>query len=243
MTKPRRVLLKLSGEALMGDLPYGVDQNVLSQFVSEIAQAYHQNIEIAIVVGGGNIFRGVQGIAKGMDRSSADYVGMMATVMNSITLVDAMRQQGVKAKGLSSIEMPRVMDLFSKDKALEAFDRKEILVFAGGTGSPFFTTDTAAALKAAEIGADILLKATQVDGIYEADPKKIPDARRFQQLSYQDCLTNHYEVMDTAAFSLCRDHQIPIRVFSLKHAGAIASALQGANVGTLVAHGLTATLM
>ncbi len=237
MTKPRRVLLKLSGEALMGELAYGVDQQVLHSFISEIAQAYKDGIQIAIVVGGGNIFRGVQGIAKGMDRSSADYVGMMATIMNSITLVDALKQQGIKAKCLSSIEMPRVMDLFTKEKAMEGFDRQEVLVFAGGTGSPFFTTDTAAALKAAEIEADVVLKATQVDGIYEADPRKNPHAKRFKQLSYHDCLVNGYEVMDTSAFSLCRDHRIPIRVFSLKAKGAIAQALRGDAIGTLVADG------
>ena len=234
----RRILLKLSGEALMGTQDFGIDDQMLTRVASEIKQAYDQGIEIGIVVGGGNLFRGVQGTAKGMNRTKADYVGMMATIMNTLILSDALEQAECPTQTFCSIEMPRVMDLFTARDAEKAFQNRKVCIFAGGTGSPFFTTDTAAALKAAEINAHELLKATQVDGVYEADPRLDENARRYRQLSFQECLTRNLKVMDQAAFSLCQAEDINLRVFDMHHAGNLHQALLGDNLGTVVGNGL-----
>lgn len=234
----RRVLLKLSGEALMGAGQFGIDPEALSAFASQITQAHAAGVEVGVVVGGGNIFRGVQGSTSGMDRATADTMGMMATVMNALALTDALKAAGARVSSFCSLEMPRVMALFTHRDARAALDRGEVCVFAGGTGSPFFTTDTGAALKAAEVGASEVLKGTQVDGVYEADPRVDPNARLFAQLSHQDCLTRELKVMDSAAFSLCQASQLSIRIFNLHREGALISALMGEPLGTLVGPGL-----
>jgi len=234
----RRVLLKLSGEALMGAGQFGIDPEALSAFASQITQAHAAGVEVGVVVGGGNIFRGVQGSTSGMDRATADTMGMMATVMNALALTDALKAAGARVSSFCSLEMPRVMALFTHRDARAALDRGEVCVFAGGTGSPFFTTDTGAALKAAEVGASEVLKGTQVDGVYEADPRVDPNARLFAQLSHQDCLTRELKVMDSAAFSLCQASQLSIRIFNLHREGALISALMGKPLGTLVGPGL-----
>jgi uridylate kinase len=230
----RRVLLKLSGEALMGTADFGIQSETLQRFVDEIALAHSQGIQIGIVVGGGNLFRGVQGTAGGMQRSSADYMGMMATIMNVLALADGFRQKGHNVRSFCSIEMPRVMDLFSYRAVMSAFKEGAICLFAGGTGSPYFTTDTGAALKAAEIEATELLKATQALGIYEADPRSNPQARLYRQVSFQTCLSHRLQVMDQAAFALCQSEGIPIRVFSLQIQNALTQALLGDEIGTRV---------
>jgi uridylate kinase len=235
----RRILLKLSGEALMGQSPFGIEPASMTRYVSEIVVALQEGVQVGIVVGGGNLFRGVQGTASGMDRTSADYMGMMATIMNGLALTDAFRSQGQTAQSFCSIEMPRVMEFFTKRGAEHAFDQGAVCIFSGGTGSPFFTTDTAAALKAAEIGADEVLKATQVDGVYESDPRENPTARRYDQLNFNECLTRGLKVMDSAAFSICQAEKIPLRVFDLHHAGHLTRALLGEPIGTLVGPGLS----
>ena len=234
----RRVLLKLSGEALMGSQDFGIDENTLDRVVKDLCTASQSGVQIGIVVGGGNLFRGVQGTAKGMDRTSADYMGMMATVMNTLALVDAIRRAQHPADGFCSIEMPRVLEFFTRRAALAAFDRGSICVFAGGTGSPFFTTDTAAALKAAEVDAVEVLKATQVDGVYDADPRTNPEARCFEQLSFAECLSKGFKVMDSAAFSICQAENIPLRVFNMHRPDVLRAALMGEPLGTLVGSGL-----
>ena len=231
----RRVLLKLSGEALMGKQEFGIDDEMLMRVAQEIKQAHQTGIEIGIVVGGGNLFRGVQGTAKGMDRTQADYVGMMATIMNSIILQDALQRVECACHTFCTIEMPRVLDLFTARDAKKALAQGKVCIFAGGTGNPFFTTDSAAALKAAEINAVEVLKATQVDGVYEADPRTHPQARRYTQLSFKTCLTQQLKVMDQSAFSICQAEGIGLRVFDLHQVGHLARALQGEALGTLVA--------
>ena len=218
----------------MGPMNFGVDQETLSRYVDEIVHAANDGIEIGIVVGGGNLFRGLQGSAQGMNRSRADSIGMLATLMNAITLVDALQRVGQGARAFSSVSMPKFMELFTYRAATESLMKGEILVFGGGTGNPYFTTDSAAALRAAEIGATELLKATQVDGIYNADPKKDPNAKRYAQLSFQDCLDQGLKVMDSTAFGLCQAESIPLRVFELGPSGDLYRALIGAPIGTRV---------
>ena len=218
----------------MGAGQFGIDPETLNAFASQITQAHRSGVEIGVVVGGGNIFRGVQGSTSGMDRATADTMGMMATVMNALALTDALKAAGARVSSFCSLEMPRVMALFTHRDARAALDRGEVCVFAGGTGSPFFTTDTGAALKAAEVGASEVLKATQVDGVYEADPRSTPDARLFAQLSLQECLTRELKVMDSAAFSLCQASQLSIRIFHLHREGNLLAALMGEPLGTLV---------
>jgi len=230
----RRVLLKLSGEALMGAGQFGIDPEALSAYATQIAQAQSQGVEVGVVVGGGNIFRGVQGSTTGMDRATADTMGMMATVMNALALTDALKASGARVSSFCSLEMPRVMQLFTHRDARAALERGEVCVFAGGTGSPFFTTDTGAALKAAELDADEVLKATQVDGVYDADPRVNSSARRYAQLSHADCLSQGLQVMDSAAFSLCQASSLSIRIFNLHQEGALIAALLGEPLGTVV---------
>jgi len=232
--KYKRILLKLSGEALMGAQGYGIDPAVVHQIALEVKSLVDLGIEVALVVGGGNIFRGLAGSAKGMDRSTADYSGMLATVMNSLALQDGLEKAGVQTRVQSAIEMREVAEPFIRRRAVRHLEKGRVVIFAAGTGNPYFTTDTAASLRALEIGADVLLKATKVDGIYEADPVRNPSARRFDHLTYMDVLSKELKVMDATAISLCKESDLPIIVFNLNVPGNIERALRGEPVGTVV---------
>ncbi|MEY3263056.1 MAG: uridylate kinase [Pseudomonadota bacterium] len=236
MTTPayKRVLLKLSGEALMGDDPYGINRATIDRMVSDVSDVAKLGVEIAIVIGGGNIFRGVAPGAQGMDRATADYMGMLATVMNSLALADAMRQAGMVARVMSAIGIEQVVEPYVRPKALQYLEEGKIVIFAAGTGNPFFTTDTAAALRGAEIGAEVVLKATKVDGVYSADPKKDPSATRYASITFDEAISQHLQVMDATAFALCRDQKLPIKVFSIVKAGALQRVVMGEDEGTLV---------
>ena len=217
----KRVLLKLSGEALMGDDAFGINPVTIDAMVSEIAQVVNSGVELAIVIGGGNIFRGVAGGAAGMDRATADYMGMLATMMNSLALQDALRQKGVEARVQSALRMDQVVEPYIRPRAIRAMSEGKVVIFAAGTGNPFFTTDTAAALRGAEMGVEVMLKATKVDGIYSADPKKDPSATRYDQISFNEAIAKNLAVMDATAFALCRDQKLPINVFSILKSGAL----------------------
>ena len=230
----RRVLLKLSGEALMGDDPYGINKTTIDAIVAEIAQVVAQKTELAIVIGGGNIFRGVALGASGMDRATADYMGMIATVMNALALQDAFRQSGIEARVQSALRIDQVVEPYIRPKAIRYLEEGKVVIFAAGTGNPFFTTDTAAALRGAEVGAQVVIKATKVDGIYSADPVKDPSATRYDALSFDEAISKNLRVMDATAFALCRDQRLPIRVLSLFKSGALLAAVRGAPEGTLV---------
>jgi len=230
----KRILLKLSGEALMGDDAYGINNATLASIVSEIKAVTDIGVAIGIVVGGGNIFRGMAGAAGGMDRANADYMGMLATVMNAMALADALRQAGLDARVQSSFHIAQVVETYVRGKALSYLSEGKVVIFGGGTGNPFFTTDTAAALRGAEIGADIVLKATKVDGVYTADPKKDPAATRFAKISFDEAIGRGLGVMDATAFALCRDQKLPINVFSIFKAGALKRVVMGEDEGTLV---------
>ena len=229
-----RVLLKLSGEALMGDGTYGIDANVATRIASEVADILSLGVQTAIVIGGGNIFRGVAASARGMDRSTADYMGMLATVMNALALQDALEQQGVPTRVLSAIEMRAVAEPFIRRRAIRHLEKGRVVVFAAGTGNPYFTTDTAAALRAMEVKADVILKATKVDGIYTADPVTNPAATRYEQISYLQVLQDRLQVMDATAISLCMDNKLPIVVFNLRTPGNVRRVVSGEPVGTTV---------
>ncbi len=230
----RRVLLKLSGEALMGEDAYGINRQVIERMVREIASVVSRGIELAVVIGGGNIFRGVAPGASGMDRATADYMGMLATVMNSLALQDALRQAGVVARVQSALKIEQVVEPYIRPKALRYLEEGKVVIFAAGTGNPFFTTDTAAALRGAEIGAEIVLKATKVDGVYTADPARDPSAVRYGRISFDEAISRNLKVMDATAFALCRDQRLPIKVFSILKEGALARVLAGEDEGTLV---------
>ncbi|MGA8008909.1 MAG: UMP kinase [Thiomonas sp.] len=232
MSQYKRVLLKLSGEALMGDDAYGINRATIEAMVRDIADVVHAGVQLAIVIGGGNIFRGVAGGAVGMDRATADYMGMLATVMNSLALSDAMKHAGLNPRVMSAIAIDQVVESYVRPKALQYLDEGKSVIFAGGTGNPFFTTDTAAALRAAEIGAEVMLKATKVDGIYTADPSKDPKAQRYARISFDDAIAQRLEVMDSTAFALCRDQKLPIRVFSIFKPGALMRVIRGEDEGT-----------
>jgi len=229
-----RILLKLSGEALMGDQTYGVDPAVTTRIAHEVAAIQALGVQTAIVIGGGNIFRGLAASARGMDRSTADYMGMLATVINSLALQDALERNGVPTRVLTAIEMRAVAEPFIRRRAMRHLEKGRVVVFAAGTGNPYFTTDTAAALRAMEIRADVILKATKVDGIYSADPVKDPSARRYERISYLDVLQQQLQVMDTTAISLCMDNALPIVVFNMHEDGNIGRVVRGEPVGTLV---------
>jgi uridylate kinase len=229
-----RVLLKLSGEALMGDQNYGVDPIVATQIAREVADIQGMGVETAIVIGGGNIFRGVAASARGMDRATADYMGMLATVINALALQDALEQQGVVTRVVTAIEMRAVAEPFIRRRVIRHLEKGRVVVFGAGTGNPFFSTDTAAALRAMEIKADVILKATKVDGIYDADPMVSPNASRFDRISYLQVLEQRLKVMDATAISLCMDNRLPIVVFNLRTAGNIKRAIVGEAVGSLV---------
>ena len=230
----RRVLLKLSGEALMGEAGYGIDMNVVGRIAQEIKHSIEAGAQIALVVGGGNIFRGLAGAAQGMDRANADYMGMLATVMNSLAMHNALERVGVPARVMSAIPMPSVCETFIRPKALHHLERGRVVIFAAGTGNPFFTTDTTAALRAVEMDCDAMAKATQVDGVYSADPKQDPKAQRYDHLTYDEVLTRNLKVMDGAAIALARDNDLPVIVFSIGEAGNLVRVLRGEARCTLV---------
>lgn len=230
----RRVLLKLSGEALMGEHAYGIDREMLSTIVAEIGELVAMRVQVAIVIGGGNIFRGVAPAATGMDRTTADYMGMLATIMNALALYDMLRSSGVAARVQSAINVEPVAEPYVRGKALRYLEEGKVVIFAAGTGNPFFTTDTAAALRGREVDAEIVLKATKVDGVYSADPLKDPAAQRYQALSFDEAIRQDLKVMDATALALCRDQKLPIRVFSIFKRGALRRAVCGMDEGTLV---------
>ena len=232
--KYRRILLKLSGEALMGNVDYGIDPVVISDLAAEIVAVQRAGAEVGLVIGGGNIFRGAGLAAAGMDRVTGDHMGMLATVINALAMADALEKQGGFARVMSAIKINEVCEDYIRRRAIRHMEKGRIALFAAGTGNPFFTTDSAAALRASEIGADLLLKATKVDGIYDADPKKNPGARKFDRLSYDEVIARNLQVMDTAAFALCRDNQVPLRIYDMMQPGALMRILRGEDLGTLV---------
>ena len=232
--KFKRILLKLSGEALMGADSYGINHQTIAEIVNEVKSVVDMGVQVGVVIGGGNIFRGVAPAARGMDRAQADYMGMLATVMNGLALQDAMRVAGIVARVQSAFNIEQVVEPYIRGRAIRYLEQGRTVIFAGGTGNPFFTTDTAAALRGAEIGAEVVLKATKVDGIYTADPKKDPSATRFDMISFDEAISRNLAIMDTTAFALCRDRKLPIKVFSIFKAGALKRVVLGENEGTLV---------
>ena len=232
----KRILLKLSGEALQGGETSGIDFDTLGLIADEVAQAHALGVEIGIVIGGGNIFRGARNTQTGLDRPTGDYMGMLATVINALAVQAALEKRGAPTRVLTAIEMRPVAEPYIRRRATRHLEKGRVVIFGGGTGNPFFTTDTAAALRANEIGAEILFKATRVDGVYDADPEQVPTATRYDELTYTDVLAKNLRVMDAAAISLCRDNKVPILVFNLTRPGSILKALQGEPLGTLV-HG------
>ncbi|MEE2787380.1 MAG: UMP kinase [Myxococcota bacterium] len=230
----KRVLLKLSGEALIGTGEYGISPEVIQRIAQEVKVVQNSGIEVAVVIGGGNIFRGVAGAAQGMDRTNADYMGMLATVINSIALQEGFEKHGMFTRVMSGIEMPRIAEPFIRRRAIRHLEKGRLVVFAAGTGNPYFTTDTAAALRAVEIDADVVLKATKVDGIYDADPFEVPTATLYKTVSYSECLANNLRAMDATAISLCRENQMPIIVFNLNEPNNIVRVCQGEDVGTRI---------
>jgi uridylate kinase len=233
----RRVLLKLSGEALMGTDAYGINREVITRIAEELKSVAATGVQCAVVIGGGNIFRGIAPGAQGMDRSTADHMGMLATVINALALQDALEKQGVPARVQSALRIDQVVEPYVRRRALRHLERGRILIFAAGTGNPFFSTDTAAALRAMEIGADVVLKATKVDGVYDRDPKKFPEARRYDTVTYAEVLEKRLGVMDMASIALCRDQNMPVRVFSINKPGSLMRILAGEAEGTLVKAG------
>ena len=229
-----RVLLKLSGEALMGSLDYGIEPAVIQRMATEIATAQKAGVEIAIVIGGGNIFRGAGLARAGMDRVTGDYMGMLATVMNALAIQDALESQGVFARVMSALQIHEVCEDYIRRRAERHLEKGRVVILAAGTGNPFFTTDTAASLRAIEIGADILLKATKVDGVYDCDPVDNPNAKRYDTVSFDKVLADKLSVMDATAIVMCRDNDLPLRVFDLSHDNALTRAMSGENIGTLV---------
>ena len=231
--KYKRILLKLSGESLSTDGEV-IDPTILGQYAAEIKKVHDLGVEVAIVIGGGNIFRGVAGGSVGMDRATADYMGMLATVMNALALGDTMNKAGLTARVMSAIGIEQVVEPYVRPKALQYLEEGKVVIFAAGTGNPFFTTDTAAALRGAEIGAQIVLKATKVDGVYDADPKKVPGAKRYTSITFNEAMQQNLGIMDAAAFALCRDQKLPIKVFSIFKHGALKRVVMGEDEGTLV---------
>lgn len=236
MSKPiyKRILLKLSGEALAGSNGSGIDFKTVGRYCDEIKQVTQMGVQVGLVVGGGNIFRGSEGVDSGIDKPSGDYMGMLATMINALALQAALEARDVPSRVLTAIEMRPVAEPYIRRRAVRHLDKGRVVIFGAGTGNPFFTTDTAAALRASEIGAEVLLKATKVDGIYDADPLKHPDAKKYTELSYTEVLSKKLGVMDATAISLCRENGLPILVFNLNEDGSIIRALQGASIGTMV---------
>jgi uridylate kinase len=237
MEKPlfKRILLKLSGEALMGAQSYGIDVNMAESVAKEIKAVHDLGIEVAVVVGGGNIFRGVSKSAGNMDRAAADYIGMLATVMNAVVLQDALEKLNVYTRAMSAIDIPQLAEPFVRRRAIRHLEKQRVVIFAAGTGNPYFTTDSAAALRALEMQVDVIFKATKVDGIYSADPKLVPTATKYDRITYQEVLEQQLKVMDASAISLCMDNNLPIMVFNMLEPGNILRAVQGdLSIGTLV---------
>jgi uridylate kinase len=230
----KRVLLKLSGEALMGDDAFGINRATIVRMVEEVKDIVDSGVQVAVVIGGGNIFRGVAGGSVGMDRATADYMGMLATVMNALALADTMNKAGLTARVMSAISIEQVVEPYVRPKALQYLEEGKVVIFAAGTGNPFFTTDTAAALRGSEIGAEVVLKATKVDGIYSADPKKDPSATRYSAITFDEAMIKNLQVMDATAFALCRDQKLPIKVFSIVKPHALKRVVAGDDEGTLV---------
>jgi uridylate kinase len=230
----KKILLKLSGEALAGDAGYGIDTDVLKVLAQEIKEIHARGVQIAIVIGGGNIFRGIKGATKGMDRASADYMGMLATVLNCLALQDALEHEGVHTRVQSAIEMQELAEPYIRRRAIRHLEKQRVVIFGAGTGNPYFTTDTTAALRAMEVGSEVVLKATKVDGVYDADPKTSPNAKRFENVPYIEVLQRGLKVMDSTAISLCMDNQLPIVVFDLHTRGNLSRVVSGEAVGTLV---------
>ena len=235
----KRVLLKISGEALAGGQGYGMDPEVISRIAEEVAEVVRLGVELAVVIGGGNIFRGIAASAGGMDRATGDYMGMLATIINALALQDALEKLGVPTRVLSAIEMQQVAEPYIRRRATRHLEKGRVVIFAAGTGNPFFTTDTAASLRAMEIGAEVIFKATRVDGVFDADPLKHPGAMRFEELTYIEVLSRQLQVMDATAISLCMDNGLPILVFNMMQPGNIKKAVTGARIGTLVHGGRT----
>ena len=233
-TAYKRILLKLSGEALMGDDPYGINHAVIQEIVGQIKEVSELGVEIGVVIGGGNIFRGVSTAAAGMDRATADYMGMMATVMNALALKDAMTKAGMTARVQSALTMQQIAEPYIRGKAMQYLQEGKVVIFAAGTGNPFFTTDTAAALRGMEMNVDVMLKATKVDGVYTDDPKKNPDAERYTSLTFDEAIVKNLKVMDSTALALCRDQKLNIKVFSIFKQGALKRVVLGEDEGTLV---------
>jgi len=232
--KFKRILLKLSGEALMGDKEFGVDTAVITSIAREIKEVYDSGVEVAVVIGGGNIFRGVSASAKGMDRATADYVGMLATVINALMLQDALEKDGVFTRVISAIEMKELAEPYIRRRAVRHLEKGRVIIFAAGTGNPYFTTDTAASLRAMEINAEVIMKGTKVDGVYDRDPMKDKDAKRYESLKFIDVLKDGLKVMDATAISLCMDNDLPIIVFSIKEPGNLLKVVSGEKIGTIV---------
>jgi uridylate kinase len=232
--KYKRILLKLSGEALMGEDPFGINRQTIEDIVGEVAQISRLGVEIGLVIGGGNIFRGVAPGAAGMDRATADYMGMLATVMNALALSDAMRQAGIASRVQSALRIEQAVEPYIRGKAIRYLEEGKVVIFAAGTGNPFFTTDTAAALRGSEMGAEIVLKGTKVDGIYTADPKRDPRAQRYAKISFDEAIARNLKVMDATALTLCRDQKLPINVFSIFKKDALRRVVLGEDEGTLV---------
>jgi uridylate kinase len=232
--KYRRVLLKISGEALMGARDYGLDPETVARVATDVRQVHEMGVEVCLVIGGGNIFRGLSGAAEGMERASADYMGMLATVINSLAMQNALENLGVATRVQSAIPMAPVAEPYIRRRAVRHMEKGRVVIFGAGTGNPFFTTDTAAALRASEMGCDVLLKGTKVDGVYDADPVKVPDAKRYERLGYMEVLTRDLAIMDHAAISLARENNIPILVFSIYDSGAFAEVLRGHGRYTIV---------
>ncbi|MCL6262777.1 MULTISPECIES: UMP kinase [Craterilacuibacter] len=230
----KRILLKLSGEALMGGDSYGINRATIEQIVSQVKEVVDMGVQVGVVVGGGNIFRGVSQAASGMDRATADYMGMMATVMNALALKDAMERIGIVARVQSALTMQQVAEPYVRGKAMQYLEEGKVVIFGAGTGNPFFTTDTAAALRGMEMNVDIMLKATNVDGVYTDDPKKNPEAVRYQTLTFDEAISRNLKVMDATAFALCRDQNLNIKVFSIFRNGALRRVVLGEDEGTLV---------
>lgn len=234
MAKYKRILLKLSGESLMGQKQYGIDEQRLDEYATQIAEIVRQGVEVGIVIGGGNIFRGLSGAAKGFDRVKGDQMGMLATVINSLALSSALEQRNIKARVLTAVRMEPIGEFYSKAKAVEMLERGEVAIFAGGTGNPYFTTDTGASLRGIEIEADVMLKGTRVDGIYTADPEKDPTATKFDKISFDEIYARGLKVMDLTATTMCKENNLPIIVFDMDTPGNLAKVVAGENIGTFV---------
>ena len=230
----KRILLKLSGEALMGQKPYGIDPAIVQSIAQDVSKVVSKNVQLAIVVGGGNIFRGLKGSADGMDRATADYVGMLATVMNAISLQDGLERAGVETRVQTAIEMQEIAEPYIRRRAIRHLEKGRVVVFGGGCGNPFFTTDTTAALRAAEINADAVMKATKVDGVYDKDPNQYNNAKKYEKLTYHQVLSDEIAVMDSTAIALCKDNNIPILVFDIFKEGNISRAADGESIGSLI---------